>query len=274
MLKPSKMFRCASRLIALLVLVCGSQIAIAGPTVFYTPPDFVGPNIMYLDVKETPNSLPEPDPLQLFGPPTLSGDTLFFNPTDFSAGATGGSTDFVDSFLVATVMTTNASKFISDLWVTESGSYTLSGGTAAGTRVTVSMDTIKAVVLERNGVPVAPFELPRTITYTNLGSAVSTTAFGGMRISSNGIDDFIGQGWKAEATFNLAGVTDATKIILTVDNTLFARSELGSTAFIDKKDFYINNTVVPEPGTIVLGLMGGLGMLVVGRKAWKKQEVA
>jgi hypothetical protein len=59
-----------------------------------------------------------------------------------------------------------------------------------------------------------------------------------------------------------------TKLSLDLNNMLLAQSTNGL-SFIDKKFFNINVTAVPEPSTILLGLMGGVGMLVGGRRLRK-----
>jgi hypothetical protein len=268
MLKPSKMFRRASWFVALLATLTVAQAAKA--VVNYG--NFVGPNVMYLNVTEDPTKVPGPTPVSLFGAPTLNGNTLDFNPAGFKAESSNGGFAFTDSLLTTTLMTTNANEYITQLWISEFGSYSLLGGTPAGTKAGVSIDSIQAKVTHINNVPVGGggIILPKTITYTNGGLAPSTTAFGGIQFSSTG-GNLIGQPWSANVSFNLAAVPGATKIDLVLDNALFATSEQGSFAFIDKKDFQIFNTVVPEPGTILLGLAGGLGLVLMGRKAMKKQ---
>lgn len=269
MLKPAKMFRRASWFAALL----GSLVVAQAASAAVNHGNFVGPNIMYLNVTEEPTKVPGPNPATLFGPPTLNGNSLDFDPLGFNASASNGSFAFTDGLLTTTVMAANANQYINQLWISEFGSYSLLGGTPAGTKVGISIDSIQAKVTQVNGLPVAPINLPKTIVYTNGGAAASTTAFGGIQFASNG-GALVGQPWSANVSFNLAAVPGATKINLVLDNALFAQSESNSLSFIDKKDFEIFTTVVPEPGTIMLALVGGLGMVLMGRKAWKKQEVA
>jgi hypothetical protein len=260
------MFRRASCFVALLATLVVAQSAKA--VVNYG--DFVGPNVMYLDVTEEPTKSPPPVPVSLFGAPTLSGNTLDFNPVGFKAESSNGGFAFTDGLLTTTIMTTNANEYISQLWLSEFGSYSLLGGTPAGTQARVSI-VVQAKVMEVNGVALAnPIVLPQTINYVNGGLAPATTAFGGMTFQSTG-GALIGQPWSANVSFNLAAVPGATKIDLVLDNALLATSEANSFAFIDKKDFQIFNTVVPEPGTIIMGIAGCLGLVVMGRKAMKKQ---
>lgn len=267
MLISSKMLRRAFLCVALVGAIGMAQTAKA----VVNHGDFVGTNIMYLDVTESPTKIPGPSPAQLFGAPTVSGNTLDFNPMDFNAEASGGSNELVDGLLSMTIMSNNAQEYINNLWISEFGAYSLIGGTSGGTQAGISIAPVQAKVTHVNGVALgAPIILPRTISYVNGGGANETIAFDTMTLESNG-GALVGQPWSASVHFDLSQVPGATKIDLVLDNTLFATSEAGSIAFIDKKDFQIWTTVVPEPGTIILGLIGGLGMILVGRKTLKKQ---
>ncbi len=272
MSRTFKMFRRASWLIALFALVGVAQSANAA--VNYG--DFIGPNIMYLQVTENPLKVPGPTPTQLFGPPTLSGDTLDFNPLavgTFNALSTGGVSAFTDGGLVMTIMATNNQQPITDLTVSEFGGYTLVGGTPGGTQALASVDAIQAVVTQINGVAVAPIVVPKTITYTNFGSAPSNLPVGGgIQFSATG--GFANGSWSGLVDFDFSNIIGATKVELVLDNVLAAMSELDSTSYIDKKDFYITTNIVPEPGALILGAVGGLGLILVGRTVRKKRQVA
>jgi hypothetical protein len=60
-----------------------------------------------------------------------------------------------------------------------------------------------------------------------------------------------------------------TKLSVDLDNALYAQSDAGTIAFIDKKDFGgLSVTVnVPEPATLCMAVMLGLGMV-----AWRKNR--
>ena len=80
---------------------------------------------------------------------------------------------------------------------------------------------------------------------------------GGLTLSMDDIRDEL----------QIAGVI--TKINVTLDNTLIASTtEIGSLAFIDKKDFDITvETGIPEPSTFLLGVLGlALGSCLVRRR--------
>jgi len=217
--------------------------------------------------------VPGPAPQQLFGAPNfnnhvLGTNSLVFNQIGdsinpvklpFNSSASNGTLGFTDGLLSTTIMATNAQQPITSLSLSEFGGYSLIGGTAAGTKAGISIDTVQAMVREINGVPVAPFVLPKTVSYPE-GNQFTATAL-----------PQLNQTWHANVSFDLSQAVGATKIDLVLDNTLFTMSEQGSIAYIDKKAFEISTTVmVPEPGTIILGLIGGLGMVMIGRKTWKK----
>jgi hypothetical protein len=54
-----------------------------------------------------------------------------------------------------------------------------------------------------------------------------------------------------------------TKVEFTLNDILLGNAEPGALVEITKKDFLIGANPVPEPSTILLGLLGGLGMATV-----------
>src|SRR5262249_7106648 len=78
--------------------------------------------------------------------------------------------------------------------------------------------------------------------------------------------------WNGMVTFDIDAllasqqiVGQATKILLTLDNSLYATSEAGTFATIKKKDFegitIIVDTNVPEPASVAFVAVGGLALL-------------
>ena len=63
-----------------------------------------------------------------------------------------------------------------------------------------------------------------------------------------------------------------TGLQFTLDDILSGTAEPGALVEITKKDFLIStNSPVPEPSSIILGVLGGLGMVTVGyRKKFAK----
>jgi hypothetical protein len=237
--------------------------------------NFLGPDVMYLNVQEDTMKMPGPTPAQLFGPPTLVGTVLDFDPMGFEAHADNGAVAMTNSLLQTTIMATDVpGDSIGNVFIDEMGGYGLMGNTLDNW-VSVSIDVIGLKVLEVNGAAIMPFFVNPVIAYQNLGSALDTNAFGGMRLYPDG-DGM----WKASASFdvtaalaanNIPGV--ATKVELMVDNMLKAHSEVGGMAFIDKKDFQIKVVPVPEPSTILLGAFGFVGLAVTARK-WRRARAA
>jgi hypothetical protein len=276
MLKPSKMFRNASWAIALLAGVCVTQSAKA-----INHGTFIGPNIMYLNVTEDPVKIPGPSPVQLFGPPSnatgflLSSDDLEFDATGFTATSSDGGFAYTDADFSTTIMSNTPLQVINSLVLQEFGTYTLFGGTALGTTASIGIGGLTAVVTEQNGLNTPDVVLPFLITFTNpsVGAAPDVQSPTSMTLQATGGAHFL-KDWTATVVFDLSVAPGATKITLDFDNGLFTTSELNSFSFIHKKDLKIITTAVPEPGTLILGAMGGLGLLVMGRKSWKKRQIA
>lgn len=221
--------------------------------------DFSGTSVMYLDVTETANTPGDEEPL--FGGPSITGDTLDFDPMGFSASASSGSSDLTDGQLNFTLM--GRGRVLSSILLTERGDYNLIGTGSAATQISYAVGIGSITVLEVDGAALA--------TPVSLGGA-----------SASGSDDLSGgtemlAPWDLSLSYDVnAALTDAgvsfvngaTKLEIAIDNTLAAISESASIAFIAKKDFAINvGTVVPEPASAALVGLGLLVLGVAGRRA-------
>lgn len=209
--------------------------------------------IMFQDVKESSGT----DAVPLYGPPEPFVIGLDFDPTSFVASATGGASDVTDGQLNFTIMgLSNPSGYIGigSFNLFEAGDYTLVGtGTAATSAYAGAI--IRATVTQVNGLPVAPINLPPA----NASVGFNLTANSG-----------IVQPWSLGLGFNLTGVLPqgqvATKIEVSINNSLIAISEPASVSFIAKKDFRIDviptppvgDPFVPEPGTLALCAIAGV----------------
>lgn len=221
--------------------------------------NFAGATVDFLGVAEASGTDPEP----LFGSPTVAGNSLNFSPTTFVSSSSNGSNDITDGTLTFRIMA-RPGNFIPTINFAESGDFTLFGlsGTAA-TNATVQA-AVFITVEEVNGVA-----LSSVVNVSgNLAMTVGAGGPGNFQLQSNA---GVGQIWTGFGSFDinaalaLAGISgQATKVLVSLDNTLTTQSEAGTISFIKKKDVGGTAiTVVPTPGSIaVLGLAG----LIAGRR--------
>jgi hypothetical protein len=198
----------------------------------------------------------------LFGTPTIAGNTLDFNPVGFGAFSTGPANAFTDGQLDLTIIAT-AGNIIPNIVFSERGDFSLLGLGSAATYVDVSA-TFFIDVVEVDGISINPLSTTASMTFAPVANGTMTLpGFPGS-----------GQFWSGSLNFNVNAfllansvsfVNGATEIKVTLDNTLAAYSENGTTAFIAKKDFKglgITVPEVPEPSTLTL-LLAGAGLLAL-----------
>jgi hypothetical protein len=272
-LQSSRSFaRCARQFSSLSVvaLVClaMSSLAIAAPINYG---NFSGTTVDYIDVEENSGTDPGLFPpnlpgLGLFGAPTIAGDSLDFSPNNFFAESQFAvpPLDTTDGHLTFGV-NAKAGHAITDINFQEGGGLSVVGAGTDTTQVDVS--AIGFInVLEIDGAP--PIGLP--VIPINLTFNFGAGGNGTWRRASEGFaNGFLWTGAQAidvKGWLNANGfptIYGATKITVSLDNSLYAESEAGSGAFIDKKDFgglsiTIDAPVIPEPATWLLGMIGCL----------------
>jgi hypothetical protein len=196
----------------------------------------------------------------LFGAPSASGNSLVFNPPNFSATSINGGVDFTDGTL-NTLITSKPGQFITTINVNEVGDYTLAGPASTTASASISAPIflqIQAV----NGVDlVSPYNYQQSVVFTG-GGNYSLPANAGTGVI-----------WSGAATINVnavlaaAGISgQATRIQYTMDNSLLTiTGGAGDLAFIKKKDVGGVTLTVPEPSSLVLTAMaclGGMAMLI------------
>lgn len=180
----------------------------------------------------------------LFGQPTVSGDSIFFTPTDFVAdailGAGAGAMDSKRATVNITVTAKNG-YVLNGINLTERGDYQL-------------MQLIPTGILGVNlsgQIRVFDTTNPAIDVTHSIQSTAPLTTIGDSTIN-----------WTANANTSFAA-WQATAVNLTIENKLLAyTSSPLSEAFIEKK--YVGAsalvTAVPEPETYAM-FLAGLGML-------------
>lgn len=211
--------------------------------------DFTGTSVSYLGVTESSGT----DAGSLFGAPTISGNTLDFNPQGFTAFSSGGGADLTDGQLNFLLRADSGA--LAGLRFSEAGDFSLAGIGTANTHVTIAT-TFFFDILKVDGNAIDPVSFSAQMTYTPTGS-------GQFDLLNN---PGIGNIWTGLYTLNLNDVLTAngisfssgvTEVRVNLDNTLLAVSESGSVAYLAKKDFKgFGITVVPEPSTIAISLFG------------------
>ena len=219
--------------------------------------NFSGSTVDFIQVTEDSGT----DPTPLYGSPTVSGDTLDFNPVSFNSSSTGAAgVDITDGTLTLMMMS-QAGNFIDTIEFDEAGDFTLtglSGNAFASVAANFFLD-----VQEVDGVGITPINIATAMTFTPSG--------GDFDLITDGPGPVVNGAWSGFLTVditqalidnNIPFVNGATKVSVTFDNTLTTLSEAGTSAFIAKKDVGgVGITVTPEPASLALLAMGTLTML-------------
>lgn len=175
--------------------------------------------------------------------PIVSPTGLVFFPNDFKADAAGGTAEVISDVLKFEIHV-KPGKELSQFIVNEFGDYTILGAgpntavKAYGGLFLVNMDTFAVLQDTLDTVPAA------------LAGVTGVTS---------------GQGaWSGnETVINIPAGWTNIQVIL--NNELHAGSDPGTSSFIQKKVGQVGLEIVlviPEPGTLSLGLLGGAMMLV------------
>ncbi len=246
--------RLLSRLLLLALLVLGLGGREASALTVYG--DFSGTNVDFLGVQES-STFGDPEPL--FGAPTVVGNQLLFFPSTFSASAGGGGFDQTGSQLQLTISGSGPTDTIDVVRIDEFGDAVLAGLGTPATGVFASMAGFVTVTATTSGA-IAPVAIPWTGTFT------PTNAAPDLSLSLPG--DAGTTLWSGSVTVDVASVVpNATEAFLSFDNNLFAFSEAGTSALVQKKVVSGPSVVitVPEPslgallGTALLAALGVAG---------------
>ena len=250
-------------LLAGIILLLGVAGAAAAPINYG---DFDGTTVMYLDVTETAHSVDDTPPL--YGAPGIFGNTLDFNPVGFSASSSDGGVDITDGNLAMRIHA-HAGSYIEKLMFSEGGDFTMAGFGTDATVVDVTANFF-IDVYEVDGLAI-------DVVSTNVSMTFSPNVEGTFRLETDGGGGPLFTGvWSGSLMLDVDALLDsagieyafgATKAAINLDNTLVAVSEDGTQSLIAKKDFKgFSITVVPEPSTLLLGLLGAVGLLRMRRR--------
>jgi hypothetical protein len=219
----------------------------------------IGNSVWFTNISE---GSPTGDTLPLYGQPISVADQLIFSPTaSFSATSTsGGPANQTDGKLTFTVEA-KPGAFIDALSFDEVG-LTLLNAPFGGDAFTSVLAFAEVKVLEINHVGVVS---PATSHFFNFAPDSSFLH------SADASGPSFATAWVGSLLVPMP--VDATKVLVTVDNHLYAATVgVGTGALIDKKGFNVTVTpsgqphTVPEPATVAMGLVC-LGGLLVRRQS-------
>jgi hypothetical protein len=244
----------------------------------------MGTHVTYVNVMEDSGA---DEPLPLFGAPTVTGNSIDFNPLGFDAASTNGGSDITDSNLVFMVTAKSGSR-IESITFRESGDTTMAGNVAPGTMGTATAAFASGVldIHEVDFTGINHISVPFSMTFNPSGGTyfLGTDGGGGPLFNTQ---------WNGSVTIPVEdiliangfvippGAVDpdggATKISINLDNVLVAVSQPGTSALISKKDFGgisvrvnvpgepggdMEIRPIPEPATFVLAGLAAIGVLV------------
>jgi hypothetical protein len=182
--------------------------------------------------------------LALFGTPFVAGDTLVFTPNTFRAESTNGAgvATANATFVVDVVANNPGVTLLTDISVSESGDYFLSGGDAS-----VTASGLLQVVNTGTGQFASDL-----LDVSDLSAVGALTEWNGT----------------ADVDFSDVWGSEASGVRITLENNLAATTlNLGEQAFIEKKfeGIDITTTTIPVPNALLLSL-SAFGALFAARR--------
>jgi hypothetical protein len=179
--------------------------------------------------------------LGLFGQPTVAGDSIYFTPINFTAESMNGDGYDLARQTINITVTAHDGWDFSSLDLTERGDYLR----VAGAKLAVSGQ-------------IRVFDSQNPLNEVTANILTEDKKF-------HRTHDFISRNWEAGATADLAGMSTAGMINVTLENILVANSlNNRGLAFIEKKfaGLEMVTTPVPEADTYAM-MLAGLGLVGV-----------
>jgi hypothetical protein len=223
---------------------------------------FVGSSVTYVDVTEASAT----DPVPLFGEPSVFGNSLDFNPILFNALSQFGSAPDLTDGQLKFMVVAHAGKTIKNFSLNESGVTTVVGAGTDMTKTDVSAaGALNILEVDGVGTFVPPVPINLIFSHRPDGTWELVTDGEALTLPWSG-SQFIDLE-QVLITNNIPFTSGVTKISVDLDNALLARSEAGTIAFIDKKDFGgLSITVnIPEPASALLAILGLAGLVLLRR---------
>lgn len=198
-----------------------------------------------------------------FGAPNISGDSMDFDPVSFKASASGAAGNDVTDVRLTFGVQAKPLNVIKSITITEAGDTTLAGFGNDATFSSVSTPVF-VDIFEVDGAPINQINFQ-----INLAFAPSGGTYG--QQTDGGGGPLFQTAWNGSATINFDAVLTAnsipfvsgvTRAGITLDNTLVALSQSGTTSFIAKKDAdgVTITTNIPEPSTCLLAVLALAGL--------------
>ena len=233
------------------LFVCVTGAASAAPIVYG---DFAGTTVDYLGVQEESSTDPGAG---LFGAPNVAGDAIDFDPQAFAASASGLEADQTDSNLQFMVEAKTGFG-INAITFNEAGDTTLAGLAGEAQTTIGASFFIDIVEVEVLGVrtPVSLSVPPQSMSFSPKDSFLLSVDGSGTQIWTGSLFVDLGPTLAANSV-----VGTATKVNVSLNNTLTAASVTGTSAFIQKKDadglvIIVETNEIPEPTAALIALTG------------------
>lgn len=243
---------------AVSALFCGLLlVSLAGPAHAGSYGDYNGITVIYKDVNDVQNR---------FGAPTVSGDSIDFDPTFLAECNDCGQVINVNDRLNFTIEA-KPNRVIDNIILTEAGDFTLNDFFGLGlAEVTVSAPVF-IEIFEVDNVAINQIDVNANLVFTPVvvpDGVYNASSFGNVT----------GQIWTGFLEIDLNQVLadngyagGATLVEITMDNILTAAAVNGGSAMIEKKDTSgLSVTVIPEPSSASLLALGLVGIASIRRR--------